>query len=115
MPEPFHLRIRKHPEPESSDLGLRKLLEQVGRVGVMDVIVPASVGEQEVGMVERRDVVHCRVQVPDRVFFRRAHVTFGIDGIVVEPVGHCKRFKGMVSVSLSRAVGGESNLVPPPL
>lgn len=53
----------------------------------MHIIIARPMSEQEIRVFERGDVVDRAGNVSCHVIGRRGHVTFGVDRVVVEPVG----------------------------
>lgn len=82
-------RIRKHPKPKVPHRRLRKLLQQIRGIGIMHVVVATSVSEQKVGMFEGSYVVDGAGNIAKFVLVGGTHVSFGIDGVVIEPICHC--------------------------
>ena len=68
---------------------LCELVEQASGVGVMYVIIPATMGESEVDVGEGGDVVDGGLDVALRIGGWGGHVSLGVDRVVVQPIGHC--------------------------
>ena len=85
----LHPRIREHPEPPAPHLLLRELVQQTRGIDEMDIIIACTMGEEEVHVRERSNVIHARMMVALWIGGWGGHISFRIDRVVVQPVCHC--------------------------
>jgi hypothetical protein len=74
-----HAPISEHPELIISYMFLRKHVQQMCRIRKMDIVVPASMREQIVHLVECGHVRDRRVDVTPWVELGQVHVSFSVD------------------------------------
>lgn len=84
---------------------LCKFLEQVCGIGVMYIIIATSVSQEEMSVIERRNVINRATDVTQFVLVWSTHKSLCIDRVVVKPIGNYHE-----KVSMRRSIESDASL-----